>query len=315
MVESHDDPGRDSVMILDEICSLLARHARPDLRTAVDGVLIFRADQPYPPSPTTYGKVFALIGQGTKRCAVGDRLYDYGPGQFLVTSVELPVTSHFIRASRERPGLGVGLTMDPAMVAEMLLLERPGDGGEAGGSSPSSGLAVNVASGDLLDAVVRLLRLLDRPADVDALAPLVKREIVWRLIRDDRGGVVRQLGLPDSSFSQIARAVRWIRDNYVERFTVEDLARQAGVSLSTFHRNFQAVTAMGPIQFQKQIRLQQARLQLAADPDDVAGVGRRVGYESPSQFSREYRRQFGVPPSQDGSRLFATGDGTRATVS
>jgi len=298
-------------MVLDEICSLLSRYARPDLQTAVDGVLIFRARQPYPPSPTTYGKVFALIGQGTKRCAVGDRVYEYGPGQFLVTSVELPVTSYFVKASPERPGLGVGLILDPAMVAE-LLLERPNGGRDSGGDSPPSGIAVNVASGELLDAVVRLLRLLDRPADIGVLAPLIKREIVWRLISDDRGGVVRQLGLPDSSFSQIARAVRWIRDNYVERFTVEDLARQAGVSVSTFHRNFQVVTAMGPIQFQKQIRLQQARLQLAADPDDVAGVSRRVGYESPSQFSREYRRQFGVPPSRDGYRLFSAGRGPRA---
>ena len=116
---------------------------------------------------------------------------------------------------------------------------------------------------------------------------------------------MRQLGLPDSSFSQIARAVRWIRDHYADRFQVEDLAEHAGMSVSAFHRNFHVVTAMSPIQFQKQIRLQQARLQLAADPNDIAGIGRRVGYGSPSQFSREYRRLFGTPPSQDGPRISA----------
>ncbi|GLY99431.1 AraC family transcriptional regulator [Actinoplanes sp. NBRC 103695] len=292
-------------MILDEIRGLLARHARADLRTAVDDVLIFRADSPYPPAPTTYGRVFALIGQGTKRCAVGDRVYEYGPGEYLVTSVELPVSGYFARASAEQPGLGVGLTLDPSMVAEMLLREHPGDRPAPVDGSPPSAIAAGTASAELLDAVARLLRLLDRPADIAALAPLVKREIVWRLVTGDQGEVVRQVGLPDSGFSEITRAVSWIRDHYADRFVVEELAQQAGMSVSTFHRNFQAVTAMSPIQFQKQIRLQQARLQLAAEPGNVGGISRRVGYESPSQFSREYRRQFGAPPSRDGSRSTA----------
>ncbi|MDQ7909869.1 AraC family transcriptional regulator [Phytohabitans sp. ZYX-F-186] len=287
-------------MIPNEIRSLVARHARADMRTAIDGVLIVRADRPYPPTPTTYGKVFALIAQGTKRCAVGDRVFDYGPGQYLLTSVELPVTSYFTKASPEAPGLGVGMAMDPALVAEMLLVGKHGGQTDTG---PQPGIAVSEASTDLLDAVLRLLRLLDRPADIDALAPLVKREIVWHLITGPQGEVLRQLGLPDSSFSQIAMAVRWIRDHYSERFHVKDLARRAGMSVSAFHRNFLAVTALSPIQFQKQIRLQQARLQLAVDPNDVTGVSQRVGYESPSQFSREYRRQFGTSPSQDGQRL------------
>jgi AraC-like DNA-binding protein len=290
-------------MALEEIRDLLARHARASLRTAVDGLLVFRADRPYPPVPTTYDKVFALIAQGTKRCAVGDRVYDYGPGQYLVTSVDLPVMSYFTKASPRQPGLGVGLTVDPVLVAEMMLVERPDGGSGSASGVPPSGIAVSAASAELLDAVTRLLRLLDRPADIDALAPLIKREIVWRLLTGDHGAVVRQLGSPDGGFSQIARAVQWIRDHYPERFQVQDLARRAGMSVSAFHRNFQAVTAMSPIQFQKQIRLQQARLQLAADPTDIAAVGRRVGYESASQFSREYRRQFGAPPSRDGSRL------------
>lgn len=151
--------------------------------------------------------------------------------------------------------------------------------------------------------MVRLLRLLDQPRHLTVLAPLIKREILWRLIIGEQGAVVRQLGLADSSLTHIARAVRWIRDHYTQSFRVEDVAQLAGMSASAFYRNFQSVTAMSPIQFQKQIRLQEARLLLATHPGDVTGVGSRVGYDSPSQFSREYRRQFGAPPSEDAARL------------
>ncbi|MGI5237826.1 AraC family transcriptional regulator [Dactylosporangium sp. CA-139066] len=293
-------------MALDELRRLLARHARPDLKTGIDDVLIFRADRPYPPAPAVYGRVLAVVAQGTKRVALGDRVYDYGAGSYLIASVDLPVTGHFIEASPERPGLGVGLNLDPAAVADVLLQAAPGDLPDDGADAPT-GLAVSAAPAELLDAVVRLVRLLDHPRDIPVLAPMVKREILWRLVTGEQGAMVRQFGLPDSSLSHIARAVRWIRDNYMRRFRVEEVAQQAGMSVSAFHRNFQAVTAMSPIQFQKQIRLQQARLQLAADAGDVAAVGRRVGYGSLSQFSREYRRQFGAPPSQDATRLRGLG--------
>ncbi|TCB90737.1 AraC family transcriptional regulator [Micromonospora zingiberis] len=289
-------------MALDELRRLLARHARPDLTTAIDDVLIIRADAPYPPTPAIYGRVLALVAQGTKRLALGDRVYQYRAGQYLVASVDLPVSSHFTEASPEAPGLGVGLNLDPAAVADLLWQMPPGDRSGVGTDVPA-GLAVSTASTELLDAVLRLVRLLDQPRDIPVLAPLVKREILWRLVTGDQGALVRQLGLPDSNLSHIARAVRWIRDNYTQRFRVEEVAQQAGLSVSAFHRNFHAVTAMSPIQFQKQIRLQHARLQLAAHADDIAAVSRRVGYGSLSQFSREYRRQFGIPPSQDATRL------------
>jgi AraC-like DNA-binding protein len=147
------------------------------------------------------------------------------------------------------------------------------------------------------------LRLLDSPRDIPVLAPLIKREILWWLIVGEQGAAVRQLGLANSSLSHIARAVRWIREHYARSFRVEDVAEICGMSASAFYRNFQAATAMSPIQFQKQIRLQEARLLLASDSRDVAGIGYRVGYDSPAQFSREYRRQFGAPPSQDALRL------------
>ncbi|MFI7538296.1 AraC family transcriptional regulator N-terminal domain-containing protein [Streptosporangium sp. NPDC049376] len=285
-------------MVLEELRDLLDRHARPDLSTPLEDVLIFKAERPRPPVPTTYGKVLAVVAQGTKRFALGERVYEYHAGQYLVASVDLPVTAQFAEASPGVPGLGMGLTLHPAAVAEVLLQAGPGDLPELDEDAPS-GLAVSTASAELLDAVIRLVRLLDRPQDRAVLAPLIKREIIWRLITSEQGAIMRQFGLPDSSLSHIARAVRWIRDHYAEPFRVEEVAKLAGMSESAFYRNFHAVTGMSPIQFQKQIRLQQARLQLSSARSDIAAVSRRVGYDSPSQFSREYRRQFGAPPSRD----------------
>jgi len=289
-------------MGLDELRGLLARHARPDQSTAIDDVLISKVEQSTPPSPSMSGTVLALVAQGAKRIALGDRVYEYRAGQYLVASVDLPVTGHFTKASPDRPALGFGLILRPATVAELLLQAAPGDLPPAGSGAPS-GMAVSDAPGQLVDAVVRLLRLLDQPRDMAVLAPLIKREILWRLITGEQGAIVRQLGLADSSLTHIARAVRWIRDHYTRSFRVEDLAQRTGMSVSAFYRNFQAVTAMSPIQFQKQIRLQEARLLLATHPNDVTGISRRVGYDSPSQFSREYRRQFGAPPSQDTTHM------------
>ncbi|MCC0093342.1 AraC family transcriptional regulator [Streptomyces flavotricini] len=301
-------------MPLDELRTLLDRHARPDWTTPVDGVLISRVDRSDPPAPATSGTVLALIAQGSKRLMLGDRVFEYGPGQYLVASVDLPVTGQFVGATREHPALGFGLTLEPPAVAELLLRAGTGPAPRAAGGPPS-GISVSRAPEALLDAVVRLLRLLDEPRDRDVLAPLVKQEILWRLITGEQGRAVRQLGLADSSLSHVSRAVRWIRDHYAEPFRVEDLARLAGMSPSAFYRNFQAVTAMSPIRFQKQIRLQQARLLLATHPRDVTGVGHRVGYDSPSQFSREYRRQFGAPPSEDAARLHRdSGTASRTSV-
>jgi AraC-like DNA-binding protein len=294
-----------STMSLDELSALLARHARPDLSTDIDAVRIFRADRPTPPTPTTYGKVLALVAQGTKRFALGDRLYEYGSGQYVIASVDLPVTAQFLRAGPEEPALGFGLDLRPTAVAEVLLAADAGQLPELAPGA-TAGLAVSTASAELLDAVVRLLRLLDRPRDIPVLAPLIKREIIWRLLTGEQSTVLRQFGLPDSNLSHIARAVQWIRDNYALPFRVEEVAQRAGMSVSAFHRNFQAATSMSPIQYQKQIRLQRARLLLAADPGDIAGISRQVGYESPAQFSREYRRQFGDPPRRDAIRLGAT---------
>jgi AraC-like DNA-binding protein len=291
-------------MGLDELRTLITRHAGPDGTTAIDGVLLSRVDQPAPPAISTSGTVLAVIAQGAKRLALGDRVYEYHAGQYLVASVDLPVTGQFTQASPAEPALGFGLALRPSAIAALLLETAAGD--PARSTPAPSGIAVSNASDDLIDAIVRMLRLLDRPRDRPVLAPMIEREILWRLITGEQGATMRQLGLADSGLSYISRAVRWIRDHHAEAFRVEDLAQLSGMSVSAFHRNFLAVTALSPIQFQKQIRLQEARLQLVAHPQDVARAGYLVGYDSPSQFSREYRRQFGIPPSHDAVRLRAS---------
>ncbi|MFE4460315.1 AraC family transcriptional regulator N-terminal domain-containing protein [Nocardia tengchongensis] len=297
-------PRLDRESLLGELCELMDRHARSDLTTAIDEVKIFKAVAPQPPRPVTYGRVFALVGQGTKRFALGERMYEHRAGEYLVASLDLPVVAHFIEAAPGRPGLGVGLTLDPAEIVRMLLL-APAALPDISTLTPP-GLAVSEAEIELIDAVLRLLRLLDRPGDIAVLAPLIKREILWRLITGEQGAMIRQFGTPESNLNHIAAAIHWIRRHYQLPFRVEDLANRAAMSVSAFHRSFQTVTAMSPVQFQKRIRLNEARLLLIADPSDVTGVGRKVGYTSPSQFSREYRRQFGAPPSLD-ARGFQSG--------
>jgi AraC-like DNA-binding protein len=289
-------------MSVGEIRDLLARHVRPDPRTAIDGVRICRIDRGDAPVAGMSGTALAVVAQGSKRLALGDRVYEYGVGQYLVTSVDLPVTGEFLDAAPGVPALGFGMTLEPADIAALLLELEPSDLPPSGGSA-GPGIVVTDAPDELLDAVARLLRLLDHPRDRKALVPAVKREILWRLITGEQGEVVRQLGLPDSNLRHITRAVRWIRENYTRPFRVEDLAHLSSMSVSAFHRNFHAVTGMSPIQFQKHIRLQAARLLLASHPHDVTGVAFRVGYDNPSQFSREYRRLFGAPPSVDASRM------------
>jgi AraC-like DNA-binding protein len=284
--------------LLGELRELIARHARPDETTAIDGVLLSAADRPGEPRASTTGTVMAVIAQGAKRLAIGDRVYDYRPGQYLVASVDLPITGHYTHASTDEPALGFGLILRPSAIASLVL-----DAALAPRPAPAPpGIGVADAAPEFLDAVVRMVRLLDRPGDRGILAPMIEREILWRLIDGPLGPSVHQIGLADSSLTHVSRAVRWISEHFDRPFRVEELARSCGMSTSAFHRNFQAVTALSPIQFQKQIRLQKSRLLLLTGVDDVATVGYRVGYDSTSQFSREYRRQFGLPPGRDAAR-------------
>jgi AraC-like DNA-binding protein len=257
--------------------------------------------EPTPPCQIVIEPVFSLVAQGAKRIEVGSQAYDYRAGQFLVVSVDLPADAWVVEATREHPYLGCGLTLRPEAIANLLL--ETGGARTFGDERP--GIAVSDLTGDLVDSVVRLLRLLDRPSDVAVLAPAIEREILWRLINGPQGAMVRQIGLADSRMSQVGRAVRWLRSHFTETIRIEELAGIARMSVTSLHRHFRIVTSLTPIQYQKQLRLQAARARLMAMQEDVAEVGFAVGYDSPSHFSREYRRMFGKPPGQDGANLRA----------
>jgi AraC-like DNA-binding protein len=290
---------------LGELRRLLGRHASDaTTATAIDGVLLARTDEAETPSTTASGTVFALIAHGGKRLSVGDRVYEYRSGQFLIASIDLPVTGHYFDASPAEPALGFGLQLRPERIAS-LLLERPPLETPLRTSAAPPALGVADASDELLDAVTRMVGLLDRPHDQAVLAPLYEREILWHLLTGPLGPSLAQIGLADSATTQISRAVRWIGEHYDEPFRVDELARNCGFSTSVFHRKFQAVTGLSPIQFQKQLRLNQARLLLMAGAPDVAAVAHGVGYDSATQFNREYRRQFGSPPGRDAAHLRA----------
>jgi AraC-like DNA-binding protein len=288
------------MQLLTEIRSLIARHASDGvISTPLPGVKIMASAAPTEPCSALYEPALAVIAQGVKRTVVGDKVFEYGAGKYLVVSVHLPIVGHVLRASREEPFLAFCLMLKPAAIAALLLETVPGDRG----ATEASGLGVSQASTDLLDPVARLLRLLDRPDDVRVLRPMLEREILWRLLAGEQGTLVRQIGLADSSLSQISRALRWIRAHYADTLRIEELARASAMSASTFYRQFRAATGMSPLQYQKHIRLQEARARLIVNARDVATVGFDVGYDSPSQFSREYSRLFGAPPGKDMARL------------
>jgi AraC-like DNA-binding protein len=285
---------------LSELKSLVARHARPGApATVLAGVRATISRVPTEAIHCVSEPSLGVVVQGAKRTVVGDRVFEYGEGDFVVVSTDLPIASRIVRASAERPYLACGLNLDPATIAS-LLLEAPGADDQA--ATPCS-MGVQAAPLELQEAMVRLLRLLDQPRDAPVLRPLIEREILWRLLRGPQGGRVRQIGLADSRLAQVSHAIRHIRQHFSEALSVEELAALATMSMSSFQRHFRAVTAMTPIQFQKQIRLQEARSRLLADADDVAAVGFAVGYDSASQFSREYSRMFGAPPGRDAARL------------
>jgi len=288
---------------LDELRALIARHAASGKAgTLISGLTMKAISKPSEPIHSIDEPVFAVIAQGAKRTVLADRVFEYRAGHFLVASVELPLTSRILHASVKMPFLGLGLKLKPELIASILLETSSTDRGMV----EHLGMYVSEAPAELLDAVVRLVRLLERPADIPVLRPLIERELVWRLLNGEQGGTVRQIGLADSRLARVGRAIRWIREHYAEPLPMDDLAKRVAMSARSFHRHFRAATAMSPLQYQKQIRLQQARSRLMANGDDVAKVGFSVGYDSPSQFSREYARFFGSPPGRDAERLRAT---------
>ena len=265
----------------------------------VDGLTVFSATRTTAPLGGVAEPVLAFVAQGAKRVVLGDRLFDYAAGQFLVVTLDLPLTSNITVASVAEPFLALSMPLDPATIAELLIAsDLP-----ARAAPPGPALAVSDAAPELIDAAVRLLQLVGTPRDLHILGPAAKREIHWRLLTGPHGGLVRQVGVARSRIALVAHATAWIRAHYDEPIRVDDLAAEVGLSVSSFNRHFRAATSMSALQYQKQLRLQQARLRLLANPVDVAGTGHAVGYTSASQFSREYRRLFGAPPGRDAAQL------------
>jgi len=286
----------DLAELRDRIASLAAGHRRP---RQVGGMKVFSTTRTTFPLGSVAEPTVSLVAQGAKRSVLGDRAFDYAAGQFLVITVDLPLTSHVSAASEASPFVGCSLRLEPPTIAELLLESRlPSRESRAGPA-----ISVSDAEQDLIDAVVRLLRLASSPDDARVLGPAVKREIHWRLLTGPQGGLVRQVGLADSRIAIVARAIAWIKGHYDEVIRIEDLAAEVGLSVSSLNRHFRTATSMSPVQYQKQIRLQQARIRLLANPRDVAGAGHAVGYTSASQFTREYRRMFGAPPGLDAAQL------------
>ncbi|MER8592590.1 AraC family transcriptional regulator [Mesorhizobium sp. M1182] len=286
---------------LQELIEIASRHARGRrTRTAIPRVSIGRSEVATAPIPGVWGSGILFVLQGAKTVLIGDRALRYNPASYFIYTVETPTISQIIEASAARPYLAIGLTLDLQAVAALLVEHAPALRGDSFSTSP--------ADDDLLDALRRMLRLLDRPAEIPVLATMIEREMLFRLLQGPQGGKLRELARADGHLSRIGRAIAWIRSHPHQPVRVGDLAEIARMSSAAFYRHFKAATAMSPIQYQKQIRLLEARHLLIAQPGNVARVAFAVGYESASQFSREYARQFGSPPARDAARLSAEGE-------
>ncbi|WP_312404234.1 AraC family transcriptional regulator [Rhizobium sp.] len=252
--------------------------------------------------PNIYRPQLCLVVQGQKEVSLGDHIFRYAPGRYGVVTYDLPAIGHVIEATPDKPYLCLYLDFDPVMLGELASRVPP----PPEVPSPPIGKTVSDASAGLLDATLRLLRLLDNPSALPVLAPLAEQEILYYLLAGPDGARMRHITSGQGRVAQVGRAIAWIGKNFRERFSIERLAAEVGMSPSSLHEHFRAVTAMTPLQFQKQLRLQDARSQMLIEDIDVATAALRVGYESASQFSREYRRHFGEPPSRDIARLRAS---------
>jgi AraC-like DNA-binding protein len=277
-------------------------------QTVVPRLALVRADGPSLPIPSIYQPLLCLGLNRRKRVSLGDLSFDLGPGRMLVAGVDLPVTSVILDAAPRDPYLTLVLTLDPGLLSS-LLLDMEGKGGEG---DPGPGLTISTASPSILEACARLLTLTETPADIPILAPLVEREILYRVLGTEQGAFLRRVARGDGALARVGRAIDRLRKEYRDTPRMEDLARVAGMSPSSFHRHFKAVTTMSPLAFLKRIRLQEARRLLVSGEGTAALVAHAVGYESPSQFSREYARLFGAPPSRDAARLRLSGESENA---
>lgn len=264
------------------------------------GLFVTRASQPSGRLHGVSRPSFCVIAQGAKEVYLGDSRYPYDEHHYLLATVELPVMGRIVEASSERPYLALRLELDVAMVSSVMV--------ETGLPAPrnqcdAKAIVVSTLDADLLDATARLVRLLDSPAEARVLAPLVIREIVFRLLTGSQGHRLRHLPMLGGHSHSIASAVELLRKDFDQPLCIESIARDLGMSSSGFHHHFKAITDMSPLQYQKQLRLQEARQLMLGENLDAASAGFRVGYGDPSHFSRDYKKHFGTPPARDVEHL------------
>lgn len=265
-------------------------------RTAVEGLRISRRDEPVNCENSFSDPLVAVIVQGFKRSIIGSEEYRYGENQCLVAGVDMPSTSYITSASPERPFLVVSLTLDKALITR-LAAETALPGGPDKGCR--KGISVADVDPDVLDAFLRLVELLERPEQIPVLAPLITREIHYRLLAGPQGGHLRRLNTHGTQGNQIAKAITWLRANFKEPLQVDRLAGFVNMATSTFHRHFKEVTSLSPLQFHKRLRLYEAQRLMLAESENATSAALAVGYESSTQFNREYKRLFGEPPKRD----------------
>ncbi|TPP05384.1 AraC family transcriptional regulator [Rhizobium glycinendophyticum] len=263
--------------------------------TGIPRVAMVKGEIPEHRLAMVYEPMINLILTGSKTMTIGDRTLRYDPATYFVMTVDLPAVGAVSASDHGDPYLAVSLSLEPAILAELLA----GLPNHAASSAISAGFSVAPVSDDLLDAWVRMLRLMERPEEIPLFAPLYEREILLHVLQGPLGYMLRAIAAPETPFAGIERAVRWIRENFARPLRVENLADMAALSVSAFHRHFKAVTALSPLQYHKHVRLLHARSLLIAGEGNATTIAFRVGYESPNQFSREYARQFGRPPSLD----------------
>ena len=285
-----------------ELSTLIDRHVVGTgiCSTAMPRVSLIRADAPSTPTPAVYEASLCIIAQGSKRVSIGEHSVVYDAAHYLLVSVDLPLVGHVLDASPERPYLCCKIDLDAAMLADLMASEG---GGVVRTDLPV--LGVYPGDPDLIDAACRLVGLLDRPDTIRALAPLIEREILYRLLTGPHGPMLRHVATAGSHLNQVSRAIAAIRRRFDAPIRIDDVAAEAGMSSSSLHVHFKAITRMTPLEYQKQLRLQEARRLMLVEGATASTAGFAVGYESPSQFSREYRRLFGAPPRADIERLHA----------
>jgi AraC-like DNA-binding protein len=285
-----------------ELAALIAQNSSADSvqATAIERLFLIHSSQPTAPLHALHEPALCIVAQGKKQVMLANELYLYGSDQCLVVSIDLPVVGQVIEATPAVPYLCLRLDLEPGELGTLMMeakLDAPGN------QRPGPGLSLSRVSPQLLDAAIRLVRLLETPQDIAILAPLIVREIVYRLLSSEHSARLRQIALADNRLQSINRAISWLKGNYSKAFRIDEIAREACMSPSALHHHFKSVTAMSPLQYQKQLRLQEARRLMLGQGMDAATASHYVGYESPSQFSREYRRLFGAPPLRDIARL------------